>query len=616
MFVVHKTERPDGDTSFGPSVHEEPNETSPKQNAKFGHFAILQSDGDVEGEYVFVQVKPQWSNKNPIIGWMNRKYLSSEPVPVEELYADLNDFDEEFFVRTCVRAELAAASGGDAAENSVSAELLIALALLMSKLDTFSGRLDGTDAFGPFQFTSTKWQTFLADNPDIGLTAQDRISHYHQISGAAYYIQTLAKALLQQVKDINPDDKDYMPSFFDVCLAWLISPKAAQAIDAAHGGANPNQPVRPLIEANVTDFALAAKFCKLLIDVEDSSLSVDVFVQKIANELNLKLKMAFNKIKTHAKEYLVRPTAKASWLPKAETELGVWDPNSDGIPDFDEKSLQGIQETVKYFRAIYPGWPGGNPTPAWCGAFAAYCVKEAGLGDTIPNVAEGARNWRNWGNISIPTRADSYPKGSVIMTSKSANNRQVGHVAFYLQHLDGKQKIEYLGGNQGPLGQVTKSTIDVSRVVAVQWHGAANSIDDDEAMVVAMTIYGEARNESEAGQQAVASVILNRVKKGKKAYGLTAKEVCLKPWQFSCWNLNDPNRAKITSVANHATAKFKDCLGIAQSALGGTLEDNTDGATHYYANYIAKPSWLINNPNNPVQTAQYGVHLFYKSVDG
>ena len=56
---------------------------------------------------------------------------------------------------------------------------------------------------------------------------------------------------------------------------------------------------------------------------------------------------------------------------------------------------------------------------------------------------------------------------------------------------------------------------------------------------MAKTVWGEARGEDKEGRIAVASVILNR--KNKQGWmGKTIIDVCLKKWQFSCWNENDP----------------------------------------------------------------------------
>ena len=64
---------------------------------------------------------------------------------------------------------------------------------------------------------------------------------------------------------------------------------------------------------------------------------------------------------------------------------------------------------------------------------------------------------------------------------------------------------------------------------------------------MARTIWGEARGEDEQGKIAVGHVIKNR--RDKQTWmGKTIKDVCLKKWQFSCWNENDPNREKILAL--------------------------------------------------------------------
>lgn len=131
--------------------------------------------------------------------------------------------------------------------------------------------------------------------------------------------------------------------------------------------------------------------------------------------------------------------------------------------------------------------------------------------------------------------------------------------------------------------------------------------------VLARTIYGEARGEPVRGKEAVACVILNRVKhaqaRGGYWWGNTIEEVCLKPWQFSCWNPDDPNRARIEAVRpGHRV--FDSCLRIARRAVSGTLNDVTDGATHYHTRDVLPP-WSRGRP----VCAEFGRHLFYKDIE-
>lgn len=130
--------------------------------------------------------------------------------------------------------------------------------------------------------------------------------------------------------------------------------------------------------------------------------------------------------------------------------------------------------------------------------------------------------------------------------------------------------------------------------------------------VLARTLYGEARGEGSIGMQAVANVVLNRVKiaQDKEGFwwGSTIIQVCQKPYQFSCWNRSDPNFRKLQAV-DKSDLYFATALRIAQRAVAGTLEDITSGATHYHAKGI-EPYWTRNE--KPIATI--GRHIFYKII--
>ena len=69
------------------------------------------------------------------------------------------------------------------------------------------------------------------------------------------------------------------------------------------------------------------------------------------------------------------------------------------------------------------------------------------------------------------------------------------------------------------------------------------TVTEKDRDILARTLWGEARGESLAGQIAVAWTIRNRVNDGKAKswWGEGYAGVCQKPYQFSCWNKNDPN---------------------------------------------------------------------------
>jgi len=134
---------------------------------------------------------------------------------------------------------------------------------------------------------------------------------------------------------------------------------------------------------------------------------------------------------------------------------------------------------------------------------------------------------------------------------------------------------------------------------------------------VARTIWGEARNQGRIGMQAVASTIANRVNLDLHGdgrpdwWGEGFVGVCRKPWQYSCWNENDPNRARLLAVTAE-DPQFAIALDVARAAVDGSLADRTNGATHYFAPHVvAPPAWAKSR----MPTASIGDHVFYRVLD-
>ena len=100
-----------------------------------------------------------------------------------------------------------------------------------------------------------------------------------------------------------------------------------------------------------------------------------------------------------------------------------------------------------------------------------------------------------------------------------------------------------------------------------------------------------------------------RAKERRSVWGQSIEEVCLKPWQFSCWNENDPNRETIMSV-QPGQRVFDTCVRIAKRAVSGCLEDITKGATHYHTTSVT-PVWSRGRG----VCAEIGRHLFYNDVE-
>jgi spore germination cell wall hydrolase CwlJ-like protein len=130
----------------------------------------------------------------------------------------------------------------------------------------------------------------------------------------------------------------------------------------------------------------------------------------------------------------------------------------------------------------------------------------------------------------------------------------------------------------------------------------------DDLITLARTLYGEARGEGEAGRIAVAWVVRNRLKRPKR-FRATIREICQQPWQFSCWNASDPNRAKILA-ASSADPVFADCIEVARRVLDDEADDPTHGADFYCVSSLT-PNWARGHQ----PCAKIGRHSFYNDVD-
>lgn len=126
-----------------------------------------------------------------------------------------------------------------------------------------------------------------------------------------------------------------------------------------------------------------------------------------------------------------------------------------------------------------------------------------------------------------------------------------------------------------------------------------------ELTLLAMAVYGEARSEPYDGQAGVAYVVLNRMK-GSSWYGDTIHEVLLKPYQFNCFDEDDPNLPKMYEPNPRV---WKNCFKAAWNAYSGLIDDPTLGADHY-CRYDISPPWI----NNLQLNKQIGDHVFFSST--
>lgn len=111
--------------------------------------------------------------------------------------------------------------------------------------------------------------------------------------------------------------------------------------------------------------------------------------------------------------------------------------------------------------------------------------------------------------------------------------------------------------------------------------------------LLALAIYGESRGEPAEGKIAVGSVVLERV--DHRAWdGKTIPEVCLKKYQFTCFDPRDPNHGKLLHIAENwdaemvTDAALNDCYGIACGLIDGRIPRTPEIAASHCCQYLTK----------------------------
>jgi|TARA_R110000787_G_scaffold271300_2_gene378450 spore germination cell wall hydrolase CwlJ-like protein len=139
---------------------------------------------------------------------------------------------------------------------------------------------------------------------------------------------------------------------------------------------------------------------------------------------------------------------------------------------------------------------------------------------------------------------------------------------------------------------------------------------DPELICLAMNIYHEARNQSMAGQMAVALVTMNRVNDPR--YPNTICEVVMEGPTRTSWvdkskEYPIKHRCQFSWYCDGLSDTVKDfdtfikITKLADIIITQLVVDITDGATHYHADYV-KPSWAATK----TRTTKIDDHIFYR----
>jgi N-acetylmuramoyl-L-alanine amidase len=136
-----------------------------------------------------------------------------------------------------------------------------------------------------------------------------------------------------------------------------------------------------------------------------------------------------------------------------------------------------------------------------------------------------------------------------------------------------------------------------------------------DSQLMALTIYGEARGEKYEGKVAVGSIILERVDH-RDWDGKTVSDVCLMPYQFSCYLPDDPNFPALKLIAGDWDNKIlqskdlRGCYSVAAMLLAGEIPRTREIAEHHATQYKTikcKAAWA----DKMKKVAVIGRHEFY-----
>jgi len=146
----------------------------------------------------------------------------------------------------------------------------------------------------------------------------------------------------------------------------------------------------------------------------------------------------------------------------------------------------------------------------------------------------------------------------------------------------------------------------------MQPHGIQFSSADID--ILARTLYGEAEGGDIDDAIAIAWVVVNRAT--LPSWPDRPAAVCKQPWQFSCWNADNPRLGQMMAAVRNGTDRwFNQCWQVAEGVAAGEYPDPTERATHYHTTYIATPKWARGKtPTYQTPGGRYN-HLFYNDID-
>jgi N-acetylmuramoyl-L-alanine amidase len=127
--------------------------------------------------------------------------------------------------------------------------------------------------------------------------------------------------------------------------------------------------------------------------------------------------------------------------------------------------------------------------------------------------------------------------------------------------------------------------------------------------ILALTLWAEAGERPVRAIEALAALVMNRLRQGQDPQARHIAAICRMPFLFPCWNRNHPRHAALYAVPP-GDAALAMCRRIAQRAASGLLPDPIGGATLWHGAETL-PAWALGKPG----VAEIGGLCFYRAED-
>lgn len=610
-----------GNSTF---VFEESNSSSKKLDVLFINLGGYVERISTAGDWVEVNLYRSGLQPAPTAkGWIHKTYLGAPfHQPAEEPVPAIS------YVFACAQTEERLKAVDSLVIPAVD---LIALGLIEHELEdsnvslndetyiSFQMEFDEPSAVGAFGITNGQWQLFL-DMAGVALNydLDDRIHSRNQVDAAAYFLREFWRRMAE-LKEQKPEE--YLPRKVDLLCAWLFGPDLEQGAKAALALAGRDED-QTLLSQKMTTFLKVtfgwetdsqetAAFFKRrgrFAETGGNAATVGTFLKRVKAVQGKALKSSVVMLQHYIPTFLDNGSLVAApWMTPARAQLEKW---SQG---WIEHSDPGQAEALDFFAATNHG-PGQvtNPTTGeitdWCGAFAAWCMRESGV--PVPEGAARAANWKKWGDVDLPTiHKSEVPEGAVVMLSPTAGTETIGHVCFFDGWHETAPKFWGLGGNQGD--RVTRQAWKSENIIAIRALSDKTVSTNDDLNILARTLWGEIRGGDLEQRRHVAIVILNRFLTGYRSGGSIAG-TCRAPMQFSCWNPGTQARLQIDALSND-DPMLGELREIGQAViaerLGGNVEELGLTVRHYHKTGTGA-DWAVSSK----VVLKDGAHTFYRDI--